>query len=105
MIIAAKWRKINALWHSCHWWQECRTRRITAMMTFAIVLLSLGALGVVTHFASPLRKGRTGYPVNLSVRRTPVRTRGATRVFSGALRTTKPPTGGRGLRRLAAIRR
>ena len=40
------------------------------MMTFAVVLLSLAFLGMLTHFAPALRSGRTGYPSNRPVRRT-----------------------------------
>lgn len=91
--------------------------RITAMMSLAVVLVSLIALGAVTHFVPPLRNGRIGYPANRSVRQTSAARRATTRLSYGSARrknppptrqllgTTKPPTGGRGFRRVSAIRR
>ena len=43
--------------------------RITAMMTFAVVLMTLMVLGVATHFVPALRRGRVGYAPNLGSRR------------------------------------
>ena len=31
-----RWQEINEHCHSCHWWQQCDGRRITAMTTFAL---------------------------------------------------------------------
>ena len=45
IIIAAEWQKINALWHYCHWWQECNSRRITAMITFMVTLFCCSRSG------------------------------------------------------------
>jgi hypothetical protein len=41
--------------------------RITAMMTLLLTLVGLLALGVLTHVAPNMRKGRVGYPRNPSV--------------------------------------
>jgi hypothetical protein len=37
------WQKINAVWHSCHSWQECHGGMITAM-TFLLILLAVAVL-------------------------------------------------------------
>ena len=43
------------------------------MITLALVLLALLVLGVVTHFAPGMQKGRVGYPRGLSVVKPAVR--------------------------------
>ena len=42
-MVAQRWQKINAQWHSCHSWQECLGGMITAM-TFLIILLAVAVL-------------------------------------------------------------
>ena len=41
--MAQGWQKINAVWHSCHSWQDHVGGMITAM-TFIIILLAVAAL-------------------------------------------------------------
>ena len=33
------WQKINACWLFCHWWQDLRDGRLSAMTTATIILL------------------------------------------------------------------
>jgi hypothetical protein len=43
------WQKINAQWHSCHWWHECDGRMITAMNTVLIILLVIAVAAVAVE--------------------------------------------------------
>jgi len=43
------WQQINAQWHSCHWWQECHGRMITAMNTVLIILLVIAVAAVAVE--------------------------------------------------------
>jgi hypothetical protein len=42
------WQEINAVWHSCHSWQECVGSMITAMTALLIILAIAAALAVQT---------------------------------------------------------
>ena len=42
------WQKINGLWHSCHSWQDCDRRMITAMTYLMILLLIVAAMSVAS---------------------------------------------------------
>jgi len=51
------WQKINALWLSCHSWQDLDRRSITAMTFLMILLLVVVALSVASVYLI-VRDGR-----------------------------------------------
>ena len=51
------WQKINALWLSCHSWQDLNRRSITAMTFLMILLLVVVALSVASVYLI-VRDGR-----------------------------------------------
>jgi hypothetical protein len=42
-ILTQTWQKINAVWHSCHSWQD-RARSMITAMTFLLILLAVAVL-------------------------------------------------------------
>jgi hypothetical protein len=58
--LAQEWQQINGVWHFCHWWQDQGGGTVTAMVTFAVILLVIAAgmgLLVIPHDGYGTRPG------------------------------------------------
>jgi hypothetical protein len=46
-----RWQEINQYWHSCHWWQQWIERRLSAMTTFAFILIATAIAALLVNYA------------------------------------------------------
>jgi hypothetical protein len=46
-----QWQEINQHCHSCHWWQQCFGRRLTAMTTLLTILITAAVIGLLVNYA------------------------------------------------------